>query len=145
MGIRSALLSHLLETVKHHLPGCCGVFSFLGAAAVVLSQPYGCAAICLLQLVADPVIILRPILLAGERAEVGDFQSPTGLDSNDFAFVHVLAALKLALPRNGAAGLPIGSYLRAEHVLLDELGVGECSPDLFGWGLDFTLSSRNMS
>ena len=65
MGIRSALLRHLLETVQHHLPGGSGMLGLLSTTAVVLSQPYRSAAICRPQLVAHSVVVLWPILLAG--------------------------------------------------------------------------------
>src|SRR4029453_8568432 len=84
-------------------------------------------------------------LLAGERAEVCDFQSPTRLDRDDLALVLVFAALELALPGDRAARSPIGLHLGAEHELLDELRLGQGAPHLLGWGIDFALSSRNMS
>ena len=97
-----------------------------------------------LELVHERVVVLGNVLLAAQGAEVRHLQAAFGLELDDLAPVLVLFAFVLAFPDDRAARPPVRFDLGAEHVLLDLLGIGECSPDLAGRRIDLGLGGGHV-
>ena len=120
----------LLEALEHRLPVGTGLGGRVLGGVVVLAQREIRLSLALLELVDEGVVVLGTVLETARRAEMRQLEEPRALDFDDLALVLVRLPLVLALPDDRATGLPVGRDARAEHVLLDLVGIGESVPDL---------------
>jgi hypothetical protein len=120
------------------------VFGFFCAAAVVLGQLYGGAAVGLLQLVAHPVVVLGPILLAVRGLKWVYLEKPSRLD-------RMISPLSWYYPAfvspTDVIGLPaFQSVVTSEPNMYFLISAGSVSARIpFQVMIDFALSSRKMS
>src|SRR5262245_53126010 len=137
-------LDDLLQPRQHLLPVGAGVFRLLWARVVALAQPKRRPPVVSLELVQERVVVLGQVIFAAHRAEVGQLEPARGLDLDDLPAILVRLPFVLALPGDVTALLPVGLHPRAEHVLLNLLGIGDSVPDFVSRGVDLGLGDCDM-
>src|SRR5438045_6109692 len=89
------------------------------------------------------MIVLRPVGLAGLRAEMTVLKQMPGVSLQDLAFVLEGFSIEFAGPRNRTADSPVRANVGTEHVLLGGVGIGQGVPHLRPRRIDGDRTGRD--
>src|SRR6188472_468236 len=132
-------LHRVLQAGEHLFPVALRVLRGLWARVVVLGERETCSSLSRTELVDEGVVVLGTVLFTAERAVVRQLETPAGLNGDDLPLVLVRLPVVFTPPHDRAARLPVGFDVRPEHVLLDQLRLGQRRPDIVGGSVDLGL------